>query len=110
MKKSLLASAIGIALAALAAFAPQFGATTQQWLGLVTFTLTFVATTFFPSGVFVGDVWKAAYYVFLIGGFIMQLLGLIADITPIPAQWINYITLGVAFIVNQFGRTYPRPA
>jgi len=107
-KKSALASILGIALAALVTVSPTLGATAQQWVGLVTFSLTFVLTTWFPSGQFIGQSWKAAMYVATIGGFLLQVLALVGDIVVIPSNWVNYIGMAITFAVSQWGKVYPK--
>lgn len=106
-RKSLIVTFLSLLLAAIAAYTHSFNEQTQAILGLVSFTATAVLTTFFPSGTFDGYGWKIGYYIALIGGIVTQLAQLLATSgLGVSAEIINYIVLGVAVIVNQFGRTY----
>jgi len=105
-KKSIIAVALGILVSGIAFFAPNVSLDIQIWLGLVTFTATFVLTTFYPSGVWVGAGYKAAFYVTVIGGFALQLLTKL-DFLHLSPFYVNWIGLAITYLIQEFGRKYP---
>ena len=108
-KKSIIATVLGLIVSGVAFFSPNTSVEVQQWLGLLTFTATFVLTTFFPSGVWNGDGFKAGFYVTVVGGFLLQFLTMV-DFLNIPPAYINWAVLAITYIVQEFGRTYNKTA
>lgn len=106
-KKSLIVTILSLIVAFIAAYTNSLTEHLQAILGLVSFTATAVLTTFFPSGTFAGFGWKIGYYIVLIGGILTQLAQLLATSgLGVSAEIINYVVLGIAVIINEFGRTY----
>lgn len=107
-KKSLIFTILSLVGAFIAAYTSSFSAHTQAILGIVSFAIASVLTTFFPSGSFVGGGWKIGYYIVIVGGILTQIANLVIEAGIADPSIINYIVLGIAVIVNQFGREYPK--
>ena len=98
--KSLGASLISMAIAAIAAYSALGSPTLAAWLGIVSFGLTLVLSTFAPSGSFPKG-WTAVMWITNGVGIAIQVLTAMVDPTT-----INYVIIGINILMQTFIKDY----
>lgn len=99
--KSLGVSLISMAIAAIAAYSSLGSPAVAAWLGIVSFTLTLVLSTFAASGEFPKG-WTAVMWITNGVGIVIQVLTAMADKQLADPVTINYVIIGINILMQTF--------
>ena len=103
--KSLGVSLISMAIAAIAAYSSLGSPAVAAWLGIVSFGLTLVLSTFAPSGSFPKG-WTAVMWITNGVGIAIQVLTAMADKQLADPTTINYVIIGINILMQTFIKDY----
>ena len=103
--KSLGVSLISMAIAAIAAYSSLGSPAVAAWLGIVSFTLTLVLSTFAASGEFPKG-WTAVMWITNGVGIVIQVLTAMADKQLADPVTINYVIIGINILMQTFIKDY----
>lgn len=106
MKKSLLVTIFSLVIAIIAGYSSYASPTLAAWLGIISFSLTTILSTWFPSGDFIGNNWSVGMWILNAGGVFLQIWNLVAQHNLVPAQIVTIVIIAVNIIIQQFGKTY----
>ena len=103
--KSLLLNIFTIAISVLGVAAGLFTPAVASWIGLVSFALTIVLNTVFPSGVFVSG-WNIAMWITNLGGIVLQLINYAGAHALVDPQTVNYVVVAVNVLIQVLAKDF----
>lgn len=103
--KSLAVSIITTLILVIGGYAHSFSPAVQAWLGISSFGLTLVLTTFFPSGTLVKG-WNWIVVATNATGILLQLLSAVSDKGLLPVEVVNGLIVAVNIFIQGFLKDY----
>ena len=103
--KSLAVSILSVIVVAIASYSALFSPSAQAWLGIASFTITAVLSTFASSGTWPKG-WSSVLWITNIAGVVIQVLSAIGDKALIDPAIVNYLIIGINILLTGFVKDY----